>query len=752
MPDVNYNGSEATIKDYLNLIRANIVPIIIITLVGLGIAIFYAFTSINIYRSTTSLKLNKPQGNILEAPLVPEFQDFGSDRFVANEIEVLKSYTLRKNVANTLVDSFAAANDDDKFYLILNRKDAEEAGIEPYIYPIRSITGILGQQVSIEQRRGLDFVEISALSPSPFESALIANSYAKEYRKLNLKYNRQQLISVKDFLETQREEKLEELIKAEENLKEYQEEGGIIALDQQASALIELLSDFDAKRDAAKIDVTIAKQSLEEYKKELAEKDPQLKDYLESVSTEPYLTRIREQIAELQANRDLALLTSTSGQQEVNQQIIDEYDKKIKELQGKLDDRIESYKSGLYASSPEEIRELAKNVIEYEIQYQAHQASYEELSNIVDKYESRLNKLPERTIDLARLNRELSAYEKLYLLVEERYQEALINEQSTPGNVLIVDEARVPLTPYKPNRILIIAIGFIMGLVVGVVFVFVRDYFDNTIKTPEDIQKRNINVLAWIPQIEGVSDNKEFEFIFAKKPDSIPSEAFRALRTRIQFSRLDKKNQRTILITSSTPKEGKTTVSVNLAGSFANSDKKTILIDCDLRKPRMHNLFNTKRVPGLTDYFLGEVTFDEIVKTYTIEKTQKTLHYITAGTIPPNPSEILGSQQMHDFLEKLKETYDYVIVDSPPVIAVTDSEILSRMVDSTILVASADQTEVDLIEKSVQLLTHENKSFAGVLLNNFSYKSGYGSYYKYYYYYSRPTNGNNKSRKDKARV
>jgi tyrosine-protein kinase Etk/Wzc len=365
------------------------------------------------------------------------------------------------------------------------------------------------------------------------------------------------------------------------------------------------------------------------------------------------------------------------------------------------------------------------------------------MAEISGEYERKLSTLPTSSIDLARLQREKEAYEKLYLQVEERYQEAIINEQSVPGNVVIIDEGLVPKRPAKPNRVLIVVIGFVLGIGLGVGFAFVRNYLDNTVKTPEDIQNRNINILAWIPQIEGLdAGDKEFEFIVAKKPDASASEAYRALRTRIKFSKLDKDSTKTLLITSPTSGEGKTTTAVNLAGSFAQANFKTLIIDVDLRKPRVHSVFGQKRFPGFTDYFFGQATFEEIVR-----KTQvQNLDFITAGTIPPNPSEILSSTQMEAFLEKLKSVYDYIIVDSPPVIAVTDSEILSSLVDATILVVSANNTEIELMEKAIQLLSHEHSSFIGTILNNFTYRSGYGSYYKYYYYYSRPSNGSKKTK------
>ena len=750
----NLEQDQNSLKDYLNLVWGNILPISLISLACLIAGILYAVNSVDIYESTTVIKLAKPSGSILESPIIPEFQDFGSDRFIANEIEILKSYTIREKVAQNLIVKYEESESPEKFHLILNFdtdslddnpitksvKKIKSALSDEYktvsLRSVYSITQVLFSNVLIEQKRGLDIVEITVESPSASEAALIANTYADAYRELNLQYNRQQMISVKKFLDQQREEKLTELVSAEENLKTYQEEGGIIELGEQAKALIEQMTDFESKKNATKIDLTISEKSLSQYKDELAEQNPKLKDYLENLTTEPYLNSLQKQIAELQTKRDLVKINSSNRSADISKTIAD-YDKQITELQDKVKDKISIYRAGIFASSPEQIKQLTQKVLEEQIRYQSLNSSFNELDKIVKSYEKRFNQLPKRTIDLARLQREKTGYEKLYLLVEEKYQEALINEQSTPGNVLIIDQARVPKEPSKPNRKLIVLVGLVLGVSLGVGFALVRNYFDNSVKTPEDVQKRNINVLAWIPKIEGInSSNKEFEFIFAKKPDSIPSEAFRALRTRIQFSKIEPNKLKTILVTSSTPREGKTTVS-NLAGSFAHANKKTIIIDCDLRKPRMHTLFEAKRFPGFTDYFFGQATYEEIVQRSKVDN----LFFITAGTIPPNPSEIIGSTQMEQFLAKLKKDYDYVIIDSPPVIAVTDSEILSRLVDASILVVSANDTEIDLMEKSVELLKHERGSFIGVLLNNFSYKSGYGSYYKYYYYYSQPSNG-----------
>ena len=728
----NIEGNERTLKDYIIIVRTNLLPIILITLTGLIVAITYAANAIDIFNSTTVLKLSKPNGGILESPILPEFQDFGSDRFIANELEVLKSRTVREKIVNNLLQEIKNGELNlDELSVVLKKDDLLE-NKPPRLLSKSDIIEILAN-ANIEQKRGLDIVEISFESPSPFEAALICNLYAKAYSEINLEFNRTQVKNVKTFLSKQRNEKYSELIKSEDQLKDYQESGGIIALSDQATSLIQQLTQFESQKYSAEIELSISKKTLKSLKTELDKKNPSIKLYIEQYASEPRLKSLQTEIAKLESQRDLTV--SSSKIESERNSIINEHNAKIESLQAKLDKQLSKYQESLFAATPEELKQISLDIFKEEVNAKAKEASIKELTKIIDFYETKFNALPARTLELARFERSRTVLEKLYLLVEEKYQEALITEQSTPGNVIVIDNAQIPIEPSKPNRQLIIIVGFVLGLGLGFAFAFVKEYFDNTIKTPDDIQNRNIPVLAWIPQIEGIQQDSEkhFEFIVARKPDSIPSEAFRALRTRIMFSRVDTANTHTILVTSSAPREGKTLVSVNLAGSFAQATKRTVVLDCDLRKPRVHNVFKVHRLPGFSDYIFGQNTYEEIVRETEVEN----LSLISAGTIPPNPSEILGSNQMTDFLEKLKSEYDIVIIDSPPIIAVTDAEILARLADATLLVVSANITEVDMMSRSIELLDTESTNFAGTVLNNFSYRSGYGSYYKYYYYYSR---------------
>lgn len=728
--DLYTSTDSNSLKDYIRLIRNNWLPVILITLTGLGVAILYAVNAVNIYKSTTALRISKSGGDVLTSPLMPEFNDWGNDRFIANEIEVMTTYTTREKVAAALIDSFYLNPNTSKYYVLLNNDvDLFDSPNSPKT--LNSLAKSL-EDISVDQKRGLDIVEITAESPSPREAALIANTYAHKYMNINLNMNRNQLRLVTDFLQEQKTEKQKELNDAEETLKIFQEKGGLIALDERAKTLISILAEFESQKGVTQVDLMASNKVLENLRKELVKQNPRMADYLKSLSSQTYITAIQNEIVKMEINREVALSKNEGDQK--NSALIKDYDKKISELRAERDKQLEVLKAGIFASSPAEVKELTQRIIEEEVKNQALQTSIKELNKIIKSYENRFLKLPKSTLELARLKRRSEALEKLYLLLEQRYQEALINVESQPGNVVIIDRARIPISPSKPNRTLIVLVGLVLGSGLAIGYIFIKNYFDDTVKSPEDIQNKNINVLAWIPKIEGLGVNgkKDFQFIVSKSPDSIPSEAFRALRTRVQFSRIAKDSLKTILVTSATPKEGKTTISTNLAGSFALTNKRTLLIDCDLRKPTMHHIFNAPRVPGLIDYLFGDAKLNEIIKPTDIDN----LTYIPTGTIPPNPAEMLDSNQMRDLLAKFRAEYDLVVIDSPPIIAVTDSEILSNMVDGTIIVVSADTTEIELMERAVDLIKQENTHFLGTVLNNFSFKSGYGSYYKYYYYYS----------------
>lgn len=739
-----YLHSESkTFKDYILIIRNNIKYFIIISPVVIILASVYVFLAKDIYVSTATIRITKPSENVLEN--TRQVYDAGYiDRFIANEILTMTGYTIREKITKTLIDSFKNAKDKNLFYYV-NLGEGKSTNDHK---SIQELTGFLEGTISAEQNEKTDMVNISAESPSPLEAAIIANTCAIEYQKLNLEMNREKLTSIRKFLERQRDDKYAELQSVEDSLMKFQEKGGIVAMDIQSTDLINQLSSLDAQKEVTRIELMTSNEILKQYKFFLGKQDPQLVDYLENQTSQAYINALQQQIADLQVQRDMAL--SIKSQNVDISGKIKEYDQRIQDLQDKLNSTISGIKSEAFSSNPDQVKDLAQKVIEEEIKNNTLSVKLNQLESVTQKYEGNLRRLPKTSTELSQIQRNRETLQQLYLLLNEKYQEAMINELSQPGNVSIISEGEVPTKPVKPNRILILAFGLIIGLVLSLGFIIIKDSFDNTIKTPEDIEKNDVNFLSWIPHFH--SNDQSFdrtkELITMYEPDSPISESFRAVKARIIHSRMDSDFPKMILVTSPAQGEGKTFVAINLAGIFAKSNKRTLIVDCDLRRPRIHSLLGSDKKPGVADYFAKTASLEEIIRV----TRNNNLSYITAGSIPLNPAEILESNTMKDFLIVIRDFFDVIIIDSPPIIAVVDAEILSQQVDGTILVVSADKTEIRLMKEAVQLLKQNSVSFLGTVLNNFKYKSGYGYYYKYHYNYSGSSYKKGRFRRNKIKT
>ena len=731
-----------SVKDYVQLIRTNLSLFITISAVIITAAVSYAVFSKSIYKSTVTLRISTQKQSVLQSTsLFPEVNNLVNDRFISNEIEVINNFDTRERYAKVLIDSLYTSKDQSYFPLLKSEETKDVNGYKKIV----NIAELLKDIVSVDQKEGMDIVEISAESHSPYEAALIANTCADQYKELNLEGNRNQLTTIRKFLENQSKEKLVELNLIEDTLKNFKERGGIVALDAQSTALINQLSQLDSQRDALKIDLMTSDAVLNQYKSEIKKQDPRLADYLESQSSQAYIDVLQKQIAELQVNKDLAM---THKNENIDVTLkVKEYEQRISELKQKLSAKINDIKAEAFATSPDQVKALSQKLIEEEINNHSFSIKLKELQNIIGRYELNFNKLPQKSIELAQYERKRESLKQLYLLVEQKYQEAMINELSQPGNVTIVGAGRIPDKPSKPYRMLIALIGIITGFGAAITYLLVVDYFDDKVKTPEDIQDKNINFLTWIPYFKklGNKGGNSDEIIIDEEEDPITNEAFSAIRTRIDFSMIDNSSMKTILITSAAEKEGKTVVSINLAGSYAQSHKRTLLIDCDLRRPRIHSIMNVQKTPGLVNYLFNKARLEDIIRTSDI----KNLFYITAGTHPPNSADVLGSKAMRKFLAEMKELFDVIIIDSAPIVAVIDTEILSKLVDGTILVVSSNKTEKKLMTDAVGLVKKDRVPFLGTVLNNFKYKNGYGYYYKYYYNYS--SNGHNSSHSNKRK-
>lgn len=300
-------------------------------------------------------------------------------------------------------------------------------------------------------------------------------------------------------------------------------------------------------------------------------------------------------------------------------------------------------------------------------------------------------------------------------------------------NIRVLQYADIPTRPVEPQRMKGILIAGIVGLLMGLGLVYTLDYLDNTIRSQEDVEKYvRLPYLGHIPTLKEKSkDEYEKRIIVQQDPESSLAEAFKNIRTGIVFS-APPETLKSILVTSTIPSEGKTLVAVNLATTIALDGNKVLLVDSDMRRPTIHNTFKIENSNGFSNYLTGNAPLDLFINKTFIEN----LSFINAGPIPPNPSGLLGSFRMEEFIKEAEKKFDRVIIDGPPLIGVSDSIILSKLVKGTLLVIRFGTASRDVIIRAKQCLQEVGVNVLGVVLNDVDIeKEAY--YSKYYHYYSR---------------
>ncbi|HXH69516.1 MAG TPA: polysaccharide biosynthesis tyrosine autokinase, partial [Pyrinomonadaceae bacterium] len=348
---------------------------------------------------------------------------------------------------------------------------------------------------------------------------------------------------------------------------------------------------------------------------------------------------------------------------------------------------------------------------------------------------------------LTTLTREIETNHSLLDTYTQRQKEQeLAVDSSKPDNLKITSSAQKPTSPIGPNRNRNIFIAFLLSLVTGISLAFLLDHLDDSIKSSDDIGQLGLPTLALIPYQSATDKRKSslavgngnssgsVALVAIEDNRSAVAEAYRHLRTSLLFSSAGKPPQ-TILVTSSQPSEGKTTTAINTAITLAQSGADVVIVDCDLRRPRLHSHFGLDNLSGLTNYLSGDRNTENLLKPF---PSLPRLKVVTSGPIPPNPAELLSSNEMKNLLQFLKGNFQHIIIDSPPAISFTDAAILSTLVDGVVLVAMAGKSSIHLMRRFKQRLGNIGARIYGVVLNGIKSNSveyglyGYGYTYNYY--------------------
>jgi len=525
------------------------------------------------------------------------------------------------------------------------------------------------------------------------------------------------------------------------------EEHGVVSIDDETKRVIEQISQLEAQRESTNVEMQSLQNTLVSLRRQLEEEEPKVAQAISSADNS-YIRMIQEQIAELEVERDLTMTQNPDAHQDERyRRMIAEIDDQLGILRQNLRHRsnefMQSITPGGSGADPAGfVKQLKQRVLEQEIQLQGLEFKRNAIDESLRRYEQNFEQLPQVNMEYARLQRSRTSTEKMYLMLEERYNEALISEQSEFGSVDIIDDAQVPLFPVSPNLRLNLLLGLLLGAGMGFVFVIGYERLYGPVRVPEDLSKNGYDTLTTVAsmnrEIKKVSktgyinkNGKELDahLIMLSNPLSPSAESFRLLRTNLQFAQVDKK-LRTLVITSPNPGEGKSTVIANMGISYAQAGEKVLLIDCDLRKPALAEELDQLSKPGLTEVLANEMSFNEAVQQTVVDK----MDFLASGTLPANPAELLGSNKMKMLLEMLGSRYHIILLDSPPVLAASDPLVLSTVTDGVVMIAASGKTKMKELDLSRDSLHRIGSRINGVVLNFFNYREAYGSSYAYKYY------------------
>lgn len=689
---------------------AIVVAIVVLAAAG---SLAYSKTLPRIYEAQTLIEFDpdviKPLGN-KQDPLIGWSAIWDTREYYETQYKIMQS----DRVLSTVVRDLSLQNDAE----FLGYKPASPAPLESTVESLRG-------RLLIEPVKGSRLVYIKIHDTNPAQARRLSEAVARAYIAQNLDKMISATSDTVVWLSGQLDHFKNELEANENQLHEFKKQNDLPSstLDDLSKMIRLEMQEYDSALTRTRM----RRQELQARHNELAKITPENPDQVPAseLLQNAFLSTLRTQYQT--AVRDRAELVA-EGKGE-NHPLVRKADEKIALSKNHLLSEIRNIQGA-----------VARDLAIIQQQESGEAALYEGArKKAVD--------LNLKELEFHRLDRMRAQNEKLYGLLLEQLKEADLRRMMNTNNIRMVDAPAEPKWPIAPRVSVNVMVAVLVGLVVGIGLVVLREQLDNTLKTPEDVEQRlNVTFLGLLPEIadDEDSDGKRKrrrrparrietelapELLVHERPTSGIAEAARSLRTNLMFMNPDQP-YRKILVTSAAPAEGKTTVAVSVAVSLAQGGQRVCIIDCDLRRPRLHRIFDRAGDIGLTNVLMGEATIEEAAKPTMVPN----LYCIPCGPIPPNSADVVASEKFRRFLEELGHHFDRIVLDSPPVIAVTDSAIVSTLVDGVLFVVRAFKTSQAVCNSGLRTLRDVDAPIAGAVLNAVNLNRHEYSYYHYYYY------------------
>ena len=589
-------------------------------------------------------------------------------------------------------------------------------------------------------------IQVTARDENPEVARLLAKLYTEEYIELTRESSRARVAASRKFLQKRARELEQELEGIEKKIQQYQRREDAISLGQKEGSLAGRIADTETQLDQARIELKMEKSSLKSLQEELNSISPeQLSERMASTVREETQT-LQSKIAELELSKQELQLQSGAMTPADSAQVA-QIDRRIQKMRSRISKLSDQFVSEVMAGvSPEQgsqrVDELKRRIAEKKIKITGLESRIDVLSGRLQESERELNAIPEKAMELAQLRREQTYAEEMYGYVTKQLQQVRVREKSELGYATNIAEAGVPGAPVRPRPQRNLILGLILGLLGGAGLALVRDQMDNRIYKPDQVREMGYHEIGVIPnltplvedQLDGQAtvewDGRRLEssLVSVLEPYSAAAEAYRKVWTNLQLGRPDKEST-SILITSPGSGDGKSLTASNLAIVVAQAGHSTLLLDGDLRRPRLHEVVDISRTPGLTESLQGDL------QDYTMKRPLlDNLCVLPAGTEVENPAKVLGSSRFRDFLDQAQQHFDHVIVDSSPVLATADGPLLSDLCDTTLCVVRAGTTTEAELDHAIEVLDGVGANIAGVVFNGFDISMAYGYKYRYRHY------------------
>lgn len=658
---------------------------------GLLLATGYSLVATRYYRSNVVLHLTTMAGQEFQTDRVVDFDQYhrwNRHMFVRTQLEILQS----RRVLTAVLQDYAEAFPDD--------------GLRPDLAGVERLRGM----IEVKARQGTELIDLAVTSRDPTRSMELANLLAETYQNNNLAAVTEAARTAKEWLAQQLEAKADEISAASEDLREFQRDNDMADAEEEVTPLSARMDSLNEAYGQANTDRVLMETTVRNHRRLLRNGDY---EKLSKDMNTPLMASLAQDYA--RALTEQARVAAIYGE-------------RMPQRQG-ADAKVVSIESEMRA-------EVERTLAAEEARLQILRNKEESLQREIGGGKEDLLTLQEHREEYQKKRLALQRAQDFYRRLGQRRDELDLQGKTRLNNVGIVQAALVNPDPVEPRLGVNLAAGLLAGTVLGLSVGFLREYLDDTITSPLEVQTfLKVPFLGMVPKIEDQDDETDLALYTHQRPRSNVAEAIRATRTVLDLAP-DGREIRRLLVTSAVQAEGKTSTVVRLGVAYANLGRRVLMIDCDLRRPRLHKIFGTQRTPGFTTIVNREISIEDAVQPSGIPN----LSYLSSGRGGERPNELLAHDKVRKLLDELNDRYDLVIVDSPPSVLLSDARVLSRYADGVVILVREHATPRVLIREAIQGLQQVNANILGVIVNAVDLsqrRSNYKYYYGYGYSYAR---------------